>query len=224
MLVKKPIFSEHGLITTVAWTTKNGTYYALEGSVFIGGAAIQWLRDQMRMIKEAKESETYAKRVDNADGVYVVPAFVGLGAPYWDNECRGAVFGLTRSTTKEHFIRATLNSIALQTKDVIKVMEKDSGKKITTLKVDGGATQNDYLLQFQSDILKTKIMLPSHMETTSLGVFYLSGLASGFFKNVDEIKSIHRYKKEFYPTMKVKRIREIERKWKTAIKATRVFK
>jgi len=221
---KKPIFSEHGLITTVAWTTKNGTYYALEGSVFIGGAAIQWLRDQMRMIKEAKESETYAKRVDNADGVYVVPAFVGLGAPYWDNECRGAVFGLTRSTTKEHFIRATLNSIALQTKDVIKVMEKDSGKKITTLKVDGGATQNDYLLQFQSDILKTKIMLPSHMETTSLGVFYLSGLASGFFKNVDEIKSIHRYKKEFYPTMKVKRIREIERKWKTAIKATRVFK
>lgn len=221
---EKPVISKSGLITTVAWKIGNKTVYALEGSVFIGGASIQWLRDEMRMIKSAAESETYARKVENSDGVFVVPAFVGLGAPYWDNECRGAVFGLTRSTTKEHFITAVINSIALQTKDVIKVMEKDSKKKIHVLKVDGGATANDYLMQFQSDILHTKIMLPTCLETTSLGVCYLAGLESGFFKNIDEIRKIHKYQKEFYPEMMSSEIKEIDKKWKTAIKATRAFK
>lgn len=220
----KPVFSKSGLITTVAWQIKDETFYALEGSVFIGGASIQWLRDSMRMIKSSEESEMYARRVEDNDGVYVVPAFVGLGAPYWDNDVRGAVFGLTRRTTKEHFIRATLDSIALQTKDVIKVMEKEVGTKISVLKVDGGATQNDYLLQFQSDILKAKIKLPNCLETTSLGVCYLAGLESGYYENLEFIKSIHKYKKEFNPTMDSKRRKEIDKKWRLAIKATRVFK
>lgn len=220
----EPIFSKNGLITTVACSYDDKPVYALEGSVFIGGACVQWLRDQMRMIKSAAESENYAKKVNSHDGVYVVPAFVGLGAPYWDDECRGAVFGLTRGTTKEHFIRATLNSIALQTKDVIEVMEKESGNAIKTLKVDGGATANDYLMQFQSDILNTKLLLPNCLETTALGVCYLAGLNSGFFDSIEEIKTIHKYKKEFRPKMSEKERNDISKKWKKAIQATMMFK
>lgn len=220
----EPIFSKNGLITTVACSYDDKPVYALEGSVFIGGACVQWLRDQMRMIKSAAESENYAKKVNSHDGVYVVPAFVGFGAPYWDDECRGAVFGLTRGTTKEHFIRATLNSIALQTKDVIEVMEKESGNTIKTLKVDGGATANDYLMQFQSDILNTKLLLPNCLETTALGVCYLAGLNSGFFDSIEEIKTIHKYKKEFSPKMSEKERNEISKKWKKAIQATMMFK
>ena len=220
----KPILSKNGLITTIAWELDGKVTYALEGSVFIGGAVVQWLRDEMRMIKHAHETETYAKKVKNELGVYVVPAFVGLGAPYWDDTCRGAVFGLTRGTTKEHFIRATLNSVALESKDVMKTMEKDSKKKIKVLKVDGGATANDYLMQYQSDILKTKILLPFCLETTALGAAYLAGLCSGFWKDIEEIKNIHRYQKEYNPQMSSERIKEIDRKWKYAIKATRVFK
>lgn len=221
---EEPILSENGLITTIGCSIDEKRVYALEGSVFIGGACIQWLRDQMRMIKTASESENYAKRVKDSDGVYVVPAFVGLGAPYWDDDCRGAVFGLTRSTTKEHFIRATLNSIALQTKDVIKVMEKEANMKIKVLKVDGGATANNYLMQFQSDILKAKLILPYCLETTALGACYLAGLNSGYFESVEEIKAIHKNKKEFKPLMKSSEIKLIDKKWKTAIKATRTFK
>ncbi len=220
----KPIISKHGLITTIAWKVKDEICYALEGSVFIGGASIQWLRDEMRMIKDAAESEKYAAKVHSTHGVYVVPAFVGLGAPYWDDECRGAVFGLTRSSSKEHFIRATLNSIALQTKDVIRIMEKECHTKIYTLKVDGGATQNNYLMQFQSDILKKNVLLPTCLETTSLGVCYLAGLENRFWKSLDEIRSIHKYQKEFSPNMEDDEIKEIDKKWKLAIKATRVFK
>ena len=222
---KEVKLSKNGLITTIAWELNNEVYYALEGSVFIGGASIQWLRDQMRMIKTADESESYALKADmNDDSVVVVPAFVGLGAPYWDDECRGAVFGLTRATSKENFIRAVLNSIALQTKDVIETMKKDTKIDLKVLKVDGGATKNNYLMQYQADILNCKIKLPLCSETTSLGVAYLAGLNSGYWKNLDEIKKIHRYKKEFEPTFDSKKRREIDKKWKLAIKATRIYK
>lgn len=220
----KPVFSDNGLITTIACSYDENISYALEGSVFIGGACVQWLRDQMRMIKTAAESENYAKRVKDSDGVYVVPAFVGLGAPYWDDDCRGAVFGLTRGTTKEHFINATLNSIALQTKDVIEVMEKESNRKIEVLKVDGGATANNYLMQYQSNILNSKLMLPNCLETTALGVCYLAGLNSGYFSGIEEIKRIHKYKKEYLPLMGDKERADIDKKWKAAIQATRMFK
>lgn len=221
---EKPIFSKSGLITTIACSYNEKVVYALEGSVFIGGACIQWLRDQMRMIKSAPESEKYATKVKNSDGVYVVPAFVGLGAPYWDDECRGAIFGITRGTTKEHFINATLNSIALQTLDVIDVMQKESKVKIETLKVDGGATTNNYLMQYQANILNAKVLLPNCLETTALGACFLAGLNSGFFKDIDEIKTIHQYKREFLPNMDESVRKIIKEKWKKAIQATRVFK
>ena len=221
---EKPIFSRSGLITTIACSYNEKVVYALEGSVFIGGACIQWLRDQMRMIKSAPESEKYATKVKNSDGVYVVPAFVGLGAPYWDDECRGAIFGITRGTTKEHFINATLNSIALQTLDVIDVMQKESKVKIETLKVDGGATTNNYLMQYQANILNAKVLLPNCLETTALGACFLAGLNSGFFKDIDEIKTIHQYKREFLPNMDESERKIIKEKWKKAIQATRVFK
>ena len=201
---EKPIFSKSGLITTIACSYNEKVVYALEGSVFIGGACIQWLRDQMRMIKSAPESEKYATKVKNSDGVYVVPAFVGLGAPYWDDECRGAIFGITRGTTKEHFINATLNSIALQTLDVIDV--------------------NNYLMQYQANILNAKVLLPNCLETTALGACFLAGLNSGFFKDIDEIKTIHQYKREFLPNMDESERKVIKEKWKRAIQATRVFK
>ena len=220
----KPILSKNGLITTIAWEIDGKVTYALEGSVFIGGAVVQWLRDQMRMIKHARETEDYANKVKTDLGVYVVPAFVGLGAPYWDDQCRGAVFGLTRGTTKEHFIRAVLNSVALQSKDVMKTMVKDSKTKNKILKVDGGATANSYLMQYQADILNCKILLPYCLETTALGAAYLAGLCSGFWKDLDEIKNIHCYQKEYTPKMEKEKIKEIDKKRKAAIKATRTFK
>ncbi len=221
---EKPIYDKGGLITTIAWQIDEKVIYAIEGSVFVAGASIQWLRDQMRMIKKASESEKYALNCDSCLGVYVVPAFVGLGAPYWDDDCRGAVFGLTRGTTKEHFIRATLNSIALQTKDVIKEMERISSKKIDSLRVDGGASENNYLMQYQSDILSSKVILPKNLETTSLGAAYLAGLASGYWKNIDEISKVHKIQKTFEPKMAQEEVLEIDKKWKKAIEATRIFK
>lgn len=220
----KPVFSKNGLVTTIAWQIGDDVSYALEGSVFIGGAVIQWLRDQMRMIKTNSDSEIYATKVDTDLGVYVVPAFVGLGAPYWDNDARGAVFGLTRATSKENFIRAVLNSIALQSKDLAIAMEKESGKTIKLLKVDGGATANSYLLQYQADILNCKIMLPLCLETTALGAAYLAGLQNKYWKSIDEIKEIHKYQKEFSPKMKKTQRDEIDYRWHKAIEATRVFK
>lgn len=220
----KPILSNKGLITTIIATADGHVSYALEGSVFIGGASIQWLRDSLRMINNAGESERYATKVKDSGGVYVVPAFVGLGAPYWDDACRGAIFGLNRGTTKEHFIQAVLNSIALQTKDVIKTIEDETNIKLKVLKVDGGATANNYLMQYQANILNTKIVLPECLETTSLGVAYLAGLGSGYFKNLEDIKKIHKINKEFYPSMDENDIIEINKKWAKAIEATRVFK
>ena len=216
-------YSKNGLLTTIAWQINDEVYYALEGSVFIGGAAVQWLRDELNIINNAKESEEHAYQ-SKEDNVYFVPAFVGLGAPYWDNECRGSFFGLTRSTNKNDIIRAVLNSIDLQVKDIIKTMEKDTSLKLKILKVDGGATDNNYLMQYQADILNVKLMLPNCLETTALGVAYLSGLASGYYKSIEEIKNIHKYKKVFYPKMNAQKRKEIDQKWKKAIKIAREFK
>ena len=220
----KPVYSKEGLLTTIGWQIGDKVTYALEGSVFVGGAVVQWLRDQMRMFREAKDSEGYAVDVEDTKGVYVVPAFVGLGTPYWDDEARGAVFGLTRGANKNHFIRACLEAIAYQCKDVFEVMKKEAHSSLKNLKADGGATKNKFLMQFQSDILGTKIMLPSCLETTALGVAYLSGLASGYYKNLEEIKSIHSYQAVFEPHMKEEDVNKKYSGWLKAVEATRMFK
>ena len=195
-----PVRSD-GLVTTLAAGCTDKPQYVLEGSVFMGGAIVQWLRDEMRMIRKASETEMYAKRVKDTNGVYLVPAFVGLGAPYWDAKVRGTVYGLTRGTKKEHFIRAALEGIAYQVYDVAKAMEKDLGSPITSLNVDGGASANNFLLQFQADILRTKVVRPKVVETTALGACYLAGLAVGYWKDIDEIKQNKQIEREFTPTM-----------------------
>lgn len=220
----KPIFSENGILTTIAWKLNGETKYALEGSVFMGGACVQWIRDQLKFVKEASETEKCAINAKTDLGVYVVPAFVGLGAPYWDNDCKGAIFGLTRGTTKDHLIRATLNSIAYQVKDVMEVMQKDGNIHIDELKVDGGATNNKYLMQFQADILQTKILLPSTSETTALGVAYLAGLGSKYWLSLDEIKKIHQYKDTYVPKMSKEEVDKKYEVWKKAVAATRTFR
>ncbi|MDA1916711.1 glycerol kinase GlpK [Bacillus cereus group sp. BcHK140] len=221
---EKAVASEHGLLTTIAWGIDGKVNYALEGSIFVAGSAIQWLRDGMRMFKDASESEVYANRVESTDGVYVVPAFVGLGTPYWDSEVRGAMFGVTRGTTKEHFIRATLESLAYQTKDVLCAMEADSGIELKTLRVDGGAVKNNFLMKFQSDILDVPVERPVINETTALGAAYLAGLAVGYWKNQDEIKEQWHMDKRFEPTMEVETSEELYAGWKKAIEATKAFK
>lgn len=184
---EEAVKSEHGLLTTIAWGVDGKVEYALEGSIFVAGSAIQWLRDGLRMIKSASDSESYAEKVESTDGVYVVPAFVGLGTPYWDSDVRGAIFGLTRGTEKEHLIRATLESLAYQTKDVLDAMEADSGIKLKTLRADGGAVANNLLMQFQSGLLGVPVERPVIQETTALGAAYLAGLAVGFWKDKEEI-------------------------------------
>jgi len=221
---EKPVISKNGLLTTIAWEIDGKVTYALEGSVFIGGSAIQWLRDQMRFFTDWADCERYATSVKDELGVVVVPAFVGLGAPYWDNDCRGGVFGLTRGTQKEHFVRATVNSIALQSKDLVKAMEKECGQRVKTIRADGGATSNKYLMQYQADILGSEILLPKNFETTALGAAYLAGLRSGYWKSIDEIKKVHEYKAKFEPKMSEKEIAQIDKRWKKAIEAVRVFK
>lgn len=219
-----PFLSNNGLLTTIAWSLSGKLTYALEGSVFIGGASVQWLRDQMKMINKSADSEVSAQKVMDSDGVYVVPAFVGLGTPYWDNDARGAVFGLTRATNKYHFIRATLESIAYQSKDLIETIKKDSKITLKSLNVDGGATANNYLMQFQSNILHLPINLPVCLETTALGAAYFAGLYTGFYESLEQIKNEHEIDKMFLPNMSKKEIKERYRKWKVAVKATRVFK
>lgn len=221
---EKAVASEHGLLTTIAWGIDGKVNYALEGSIFVAGSAIQWLRGGMRMFKDASESEVYANRVESTDGVYVVPAFVGLGTPYWDSEVRGAMFGVTRGTTKEHFIRATLESLAYQTKDVLCAMEADSGIELKTLRVDGGAVKNNFLMKFQSDILDVPVERPVINETTALGAAYLAGLAVGYWKNQDEIKEQWHMDKRFEPTMEAETSEELYAGWKKAIEATKAFK
>ncbi|MED4354344.1 glycerol kinase GlpK [Schinkia azotoformans] len=221
---EKAVRSENGLLTTIAWGINGKVNYALEGSIFVAGSAIQWLRDGLRMLKDAKDSEEYAARVPSTDGVYVVPAFVGLGTPYWDSDVRGAVFGLTRGTSKEHFIRATLESLAYQTKDVLSAMEADSGIKLKTLRVDGGAVKNNFLMEFQSDILNVPVERPTINETTALGAAYLAGLAVGFWESPDEISTQWAIDKKFVPKMVEDRRTDLYNGWKKAIQATMTFK
>ena len=184
----KPVDSKHGLITTIAAGSDGQLHYALEGSVFTGGAIVQWLRDEMRLIRSSSQSEDYARMVNDTNGVYIVPAFSGMGAPYWNPYARGCVVGLSRGANKEHFIRASLESIAYQTYDVLKAMESDTGHIVKELKVDGGASANDFLMEFQADILGAKMRRPKCIETTALGAAYLAGLAVGFFKDLNEIR------------------------------------
>lgn len=219
----KPVKSEHGLITTIAWGIGGKVQYALEGSVFVAGSAIQWLRDGLRMFREAKDSEPYARRVESTDGVYVVPAFVGLGSPYWNSEVRGAIFGLTRGTTKEHFIRATLESLAYQTCDVLSVMEEDSGFKIESLRVDGGAVANTFIMEFQSDILNVPVERPVISETTALGAAYLAGLAVGFWKDQDEVCRKWSVEQSFKPSMDAEMREKLYKGWKKAVFAAMAF-
>lgn len=209
--------SKHGLLTTIAWGIDNKIEYALEGSIFMGGASIQWLRDELRMIKTAEDSEKYATRVLDTNGVYIVPAFTGLGAPYWDMYARGTMVGLTRGAKKEHIIRATLESIAYQTKDVLKAMEQDSNIKLKLLKVDGGASKNNFLMQFQSDILNVEIDRPKVVETTALGAAYLAGLSVGFYKSKDEITSKWAVDKRFKPGTDKEKIDKLYSGWSKAV-------
>lgn len=221
---KQPTESRHGLLTTVAWDIGDGPVYALEGSVFVAGSAIQWLRDGLRMLRKAGDSEQYAARVSSADGVYVVPAFVGLGTPYWDPDARGAIFGLTRGTEKEHFIRATLESLAYQTKDVLDAMEKDAGIPVKRLRADGGAVDNSFLMQFQSDMLQSEVELSELKETTALGAAYLAGLSTGFFKDCDEITTMWRSRQVFAPEMDPGKRDRLYGGWQKAVEATRSFR
>ncbi|MGY0374249.1 glycerol kinase GlpK [Clostridium sp. JNZ J1-5] len=214
----KAVESKNGLLTTMAACYGGRIEYALEGSVFIGGAVIQWLRDELRMIKSAAESERYATAVEDSNGVYLVPAFVGLGAPYWDSYARGTMVGLTRGAKKEHFIRAALESMAYQTHDVLKAMEEDSGIKLQALNVDGGACANNFLMQFQADILNTPVRRPEVIETTALGAAYLAGLAVGYWKDVDDICSNCKLSNTFTPNMEEEKRVKLVDGWHKAIK------
>ena len=214
---EKPVRSKNGLLTTIAWGIDGKVNYALEGCIFVAGASIQWLRDEINLINSAEESEMYANRVEDTDGVYVVPAFTGLGAPYWDMYARGTICGLTRGSSKDHIIRATLESIAYQTKDVLQAMQEDSGIDLKALKVDGGASNNNFLMKFQSDILDVKIFRPEIVETTALGAAYLAGLAVGFYKDKDEIASQWKNDKEFEPDMIEVVRQEKYEGWKKAV-------
>ncbi|WP_164219435.1 glycerol kinase GlpK [Virgibacillus sp. YIM 98842] len=218
------VVSKHGLLTTLAWGIDGKVEYALEGSIFIAGSAVQWLRDGMKLIDNAPESEYFATNVDSTDGVYMVPAFVGLGAPYWDSDARGAVFGLTRGTTKDHFIRATLESLAYQTKDVLDAMIADSGIDLKTLRVDGGTAKNDFLMQFQSDIVGVPVERSAINETTALGSAYLAGLAVGFWKDREEIAKQWKNERTFEADMHENKREELYTGWKKAVEATRKFK
>lgn len=214
----KAVESQNGLLTTIAWGEGGKVEYALEGSVFVAGAAIQWIRDGLRMIDNAAFSETYAAKVPDSGGVYVVPAFVGLGAPYWDQYARGAILGLTRGTTKEHFIRATLESLAYQSHDVIKAMEADAGVPIKAIRVDGGATANNFLMQFQADITNTQVVRPKVIESTALGAVYLAGLAVGFYADKEDIVKNVDVDRIFTSTIAEERRSKLLAGWKEAVK------
>ncbi|MBU3112166.1 glycerol kinase GlpK [Clostridium lacusfryxellense] len=214
----KAIESTQGLLTTIAWGIDGKVQYALEGSVFIAGAAIQWLRDELRMIDNAADCEEYANAVEDTNGVYVVPAFVGLGAPYWDPYARGTIVGLTRGSKKEHLIRATLEALAYQTHDVLKAMQEDSGITLTELKVDGGACLNNFLMQFQSDILNVQVDRPVVTETTALGAAYLAGLAVGYWKSKEEVSKHWAISRSFKPSMTEEHRKELLHGWHIAVK------
>jgi glycerol kinase len=217
---EKAITSKNNLLTTIAWKINNKTEYALEGSVFIAGAVVQWLRDEMKIIRSSNEIEALANQVQNTGGVYLVPAFAGLGAPHWNQYARGTIFGLTRGSNNAHIARAALDSIAYQTVDVLKAMEADSGIHIKELRVDGGATVNKQLMQFQSDILNCKVVRPKITETTALGAAYLAGLAVGYWKNTDDIQQQWQVDKSFSPSMNDEKRKELLGGWQRAVKAS----
>lgn len=215
--------SKNNLLTTIAYKIGDEMTYALEGSIFVAGSAIQWLRDGLQMINESSETEELSYASDNIDEVYVVPAFTGLGAPYWDPNARGAIFGITRGTDRADFVKATLQSMAYQVRDVIDTMEEDSGVDIPVLMVDGGASENNYLMQFQADILNTEIRRVANLETTALGAAYLAGLAVGYWKDIEEIKQLIEDKTVFSPDISEEKRQNLYKGWKKAIQATRLF-
>lgn len=214
---EKAVESKNGLLTTIAFGINGKVQYALEGSIFIGGASVQWLRDELRMIKSSEESERYCFAVEDTNGVYMVPAFTGIGAPYWDQYARGTIVGLTRGCKKEHFIRATVEAMAYQTYDVLRAMEEDSEIKLKTLKVDGGASSNNFLMQFQADILKVKVYRPEVTETTALGAAYLAGLAVGYWKDINELTFNWSISKSFVPCMEEEKRKKVLREWHEAV-------
>ncbi|WP_188066076.1 glycerol kinase GlpK [Brevibacillus brevis] len=221
---EKAVASKNGLLTTIAWGVDGKVEYALEGSIFVAGAAIQWLRDGLKLIEKSSDSEKHALAVDTTDGVYMVPAFVGLGAPYWDMEARGAIFGLTRGTTEDHLIRAALESLAYQTRDVLEAMEADSGIRLQKLAVDGGAVANNFLMQFQSDILNTEVERPRVNETTALGAAYLAGLAVGYWGSKEDIVNNKVVERSFSPDMADEVRQGLYAGWKQAVTATMGYK
>jgi glycerol kinase len=220
---EKAVQSNNGLLTTVAWRLDGKVEYALEGSVFAAGSAIQWLRDGLRMLGKASDTQAYAERAQSSDGVYFVPAFVGLGAPYWRSDVRGSMFGLTRGTTKEHFIRAVLESLAYQTRDVLSAMQADAGLVLKALRVDGGAIANDFTAQFQADLVDVAVERPAVMETTALGAAYLAGLGVGFWESRAQIAQQRQVERTFVPQMDAERREKLYAGWKRAVEATLVF-
>lgn len=221
---EEPTSSKNGLLTTIAVGINGKVNYALEGSIFVAGSAIQWLRDNLEFFSDSKVSEQYARQVDSSEGVYVVPAFTGLGAPYWDSEARGTMFGLSRGTTKAHISRATLEAVAYQTKDVLDAMQLDAGIEIDRLRVDGGASANNFLMQFQSDMLQTKVERPAILESTALGAGYLAGLATGFFLSQEALQELSKTDSTFNPLMDNNKRDTLYRGWQSAVRATQIFK
>lgn len=220
---EKPVVSQNNLLTTVAWKIDGKVQYALEGSVFIGGAVVQWLRDGLRIIQTSKDVEELARKVTDNGGVYLVPAFTGLGAPYWNQHARGTIVGISRGTSDAHIARAAVESIAFQSMDLLQSMEADAGIPIRELRVDGGATVNDQLMQFQSDLLNTKVIRPDVTETTALGAAYLAGLATGFWKDVEEVRQNWKANKTFEPTMDDTQRRHLRKDWQRAVKAAQAW-
>lgn len=218
------VASQNGLLTTIAWGLNSQVEYALEGSIFVAGSAVKWMRDTVELFSDAADTERHALSLDSSEGVYVVPAFVGLGTPYWDSEVRGAIFGLTRGSTRSHLIRATLESVAYQTRDVLSVMERDSGIQLKALRVDGGMVRNNFLMQFQSDQLQVNVERPVVQETTALGAAYLAGLATGYWKDKSDIAQNWQLDRSFAPSMPPDVAEKLYRGWLKAVEAARVFK
>ena len=217
---EKPVFSKNGLVTTIAWGLDGKVNYALEGSVFVAGAAIQWLRDELRIIDSAEDSEYMAKKVKDTHGCYVVPAFTGLGAPYWDQYARGIIVGLTRGVNKYHIIRATLESLAYQVHDVVRAMEADSGIPLASLKVDGGASANNFLMQTQADMVQVPVKRPQCVETTAMGAAYLAGLAVGYWKDKNEIVKNWEIERTFHPVISMEERNKKMKGWERAVKCS----
>ena len=216
----EPVMSQNGLLTTIAWGLNGKVNYALEGSVFVCGAVIQWLRDELGLLKKAGDSEKMALSVKDSNGVYIVPAFVGLGAPYWDAEARGTIVGITRGVNKNHLVRGALESIAYQCRDLLKAMEADMGRSLTSLKVDGGASANNFLMQFQADIMDTPVVRPKSVETTSLGAAYLAGLATGYWKDLEDVRDNWQMDRIFTPNMDEPKRRTLLKGWENAVRRT----